>query len=452
MATIDLRAALMAALLALGALAAPAIAQVAPPPAEADAPEAAAEAETAPDADAAAEDEAPPPPADLTDPAVDSEEFSLRLIPLTAEELGELAGHWLGVAREATIAVVEQQIAVNRAEEGEAADAARERLADLTEARRVRFDRLVRVLDAWELKGGDPDAIASMRTYRNSVLVEEARRTDWRTLVSQATAWATSREGGIALAMQAGIVLAAFLGLLVVAGIVKRIVRRWIGHVPNLSKLLQAFVVTMVYWLVLAFGLMVVLAALGVNITPLFALVGGASFILAFALQNTLSNLAAGLMIMVNRPFDKGDAVTIGGTSGTVSDVSIMSTTVVTPDNQIVIVPNSSVWGTVITNSTASDTRRVDLEVEVSHDMPIAEAQAIIERTVRAHPLVLEDPEAVVRVNGFTDSTTKFVVRPWARNADYQTVFWDLTRGVREALDAAGARESEAKLEAAEAG
>jgi small conductance mechanosensitive channel len=183
---------------------------------------------------------------------------------------------------------------------------------------------------------------------------------------------------------------------------------------------------------------MVVLAALGVNVTPLFALVGGASFILAFAMQNTLGNLAAGLMIMINRPFDEGDYVSVGGVAGTVRNVSIVSTTVVTPDNQIVVVPNSSVWGNVITNATASETRRVDLVFGVPIDASVEKTQAVLEETVRANPLVLAEPEPIVRVNELSDSTVKFVVRPWTRSGDYWTVYWDLTRRVKENLQRAG--------------
>jgi small conductance mechanosensitive channel len=239
------------------------------------------------------------------------------------------------------------------------------------------------------------------------------------------------------------VVLASFLGLLIVARLVRRIVHHWTGRIPNFSKLLAAFVALAAYWLTLAFGLIVVLAALSVNVTPMFALVGGASFILAFAMQDTLGNLAAGLMIMINRPFDEGDIVDIGGVSGTVRNVSIVSTTVVTPDNQVVVVPNSSVWGNVITNSTASETRRVDLTFGVSYETPIARAQEELEKAVAAHPLVLKEPEPVVRVQALTDSGVEFIVRPWTKSEDYWTVYWDLTRQVKDALDRAGMEEVE---------
>jgi small conductance mechanosensitive channel len=204
-----------------------------------------------------------------------------------------------------------------------------------------------------------------------------------------------------------------------------------------LSKLLQAFLVTVIYWLVITIGLMIVLSALGIDISPAFALIGGASFILAFAFQDTLGNLASGLMIMVNRPFDQGHYVDVGGVAGTVQAVNIFATTVVTPDNQVIVIPNKNVWGNVITNVTASETRRVDLVFGISYEDSIAEAARVIEDTVKNHPLVLDEPEPVIRVHELADSSVNFVCRPWTKTSDYWTVYWDLTQQVKERFDAA---------------
>jgi len=208
--------------------------------------------------------------------------------------------------------------------------------------------------------------------------------------------------------------------------------------VPKISTLLQSFIVGIVYWVVLAVGLMLVLAALGVNITPLFAVIGGASIIAAFAMQDTLSNLASGLLIMIYRPFDKGDYVDTGGVSGTVKSVNIVATTVVTPDNKVIVIPNKNVWGNIITNVTASDTRRVDLVFGISYDDPIPEAIRAMEETVEAHPLVLKEPAPTIRVNELADSSVNFICRPWVKTEDYWTVYWDLMRQVKERFDAVG--------------
>ena len=256
--------------------------------------------------------------------------------------------------------------------------------------------------------------------------------------MDQTLDWMLSPEGGIQFALRVAVVVGSFLGLLVVARIVRRWARRVFERVPTLSKLLQGFLAMVVYWITLAIGLMVVLAALGVNITPLFALVGGASFIIAFAMQETLGNLAAGLMIMINRPFDEGDYVTIGGKGGTVRKVSVVATTIATPDNQVIIIPNSKVWGDVITNVTASDTRRVDMVFGIGYEDSIEKAQQVLERVVSEHPKVLSDPEPLIRVNELGESSVNFIVRPWVKAEDYWDVYWDLTAKVKEVFDANG--------------
>jgi small conductance mechanosensitive channel len=143
-------------------------------------------------------------------------------------------------------------------------------------------------------------------------------------------------------------------------------------------------------------------------------------------------------MIMINRPFDEGDYVLVGGVGGTVKSVSIVATTVNTPDNQVIVIPNKNVWGNVITNVTASDTRRVDLVFGISYEDSIEDAERVINQTVRAHPLVLADPEPTVRVHELAASSVNFICRPWARTENYWTVHWDLTHQMKEAFDEAG--------------
>ncbi len=387
--------------------------------------------------DAAAKTEAPTLDPALTDPSINAGELELRLIPLTRDDLAALADVWLGIVKAKTEAVVEQQIEINRGQ-GAADAAARDRLNQLFEERRSLFEKYGLVVDGWQKKGGDAAEIATFRAYRTSVLFEEKRTAGLKNLISRAFSWTTQQDGGVRFGVRAGVVIVSLIALFTVARIIRRLAGRAIGRIPNLSKLLQAFLMVVIYWLVIAFGLMIVLSMLGVDITPVFALIGGASFIMAFALQDTLGNLAAGLMIMINRPFDEGDYVDIGGVAGTVKAVSIVSTVVTTPDNQVIVVPNSKVWGNVITNVTASATRRIDLTFGISYDDSIDEAQKVIEDTVLAHPLVLKDPAPVIRVNELAASSVDIICRPWARSSDYWTVYWDLLRQVKTNFDAAG--------------
>jgi len=168
------------------------------------------------------------------------------------------------------------------------------------------------------------------------------------------------------------------------------------------------------------------------------ALVGGGSFIMAFALQSTLSNFAAGLMIMIYKPFDVGNFVTLAGVSGTVKAVNLVSTTLLSPDNQEIVIPNGSVWNSIIANFSSSGMRRVDLTFGISYKADPDAARRVLEEIVAAHPLVLKDPAPVVRMHQLADSSVNFVCRPWTRSDDYWTVYWDITQQVKTRFDAAG--------------
>jgi small conductance mechanosensitive channel len=373
-------------------------------------------------------------PAGLDDPSIDLEELQLRLIPLTADQLGSLAAAWQEQARAATQAAVDKSLEI-RAAEGTETEALRKKRLALLEERGLIFDKFSAVVSSLEAKGGDPAKVAAMNNYLSAITKEERSRLTPQEFADSLLKWLVSPEGGVGIAFRIAVIAGSLFGLFIFARIVRAWARSAFNRVPTLSKLLSGFLVMAVYWLTIAFGLMVVLAALGVNITPLFALVGGASFIIAFALQETLSNLAAGLMIMINRPFDEGDYVLVAGLGGTVKHVSVVSTTVTTPDNQVIVIPNSKVWGDVITNVTASDTRRVDLVFGISYGDSIEQAQKVLEEVVAHHPLVLKDPAPVIRLNELADSSVNFIVRPWAKTGDYWTVYWDLQRAVKEAFD-----------------
>jgi small conductance mechanosensitive channel len=188
----------------------------------------------------------------------------------------------------------------------------------------------------------------------------------------------------------------------------------------------------------LVVGGIVSLAALEVNISPLLALIGGAAFVVGFALQGTLSNFAQGLIILAYRPFDVGDYIEAAGVGGIVESMNMLMTTIRTIDNKQVIVPNGKIGSDSIVNATASSIRRVDLTFGVSYTDDLAKVQAVLEKVVAAHPMVLADPLPVIKVNALADSSVNFIVRPWTKTADYWDVYWDLTRGVKEAFDREG--------------
>lgn len=373
----------------------------------------------------------------LLDPTIDLKELEHRLVPLTRPELKKLAGQWLDITRAKTEEVMAAQIAIDRTE-GEVADEVTRRVADLVFERNAHFRKFTAVIDAWEKKGGDPDLIAEYRAYHDTVLLDELRTSNAQTVYSEAVRWLTDPAGGIASLKSITWVVTALIGLWLFSKLVRRLALGWLNRLSTLSRLLTNFLAGVVFWVVMLIGLSVALSMLGMDVGPIFALIGGASFILAFAFQDTLGNFASGLMIMINRPFDEGDIVDLGGVVGKVKSVTIVATTIVTADNQVIVLPNRNVWGNLIKNMTANDTRRVDLVFGISYKDSIDDALAIMEEVTKAHPAVLVDPEPVFKVHELAESSVNFICRPWVKTDDYWNVYWDLTLQMKKAFDDKG--------------
>ncbi len=206
----------------------------------------------------------------------------------------------------------------------------------------------------------------------------------------------------------------------------------------RVSELLRQFLVNVVNKLMWVLVGMVALQRLGVNIAPLIAGLGVTGFIVGFAFQETLGNLAAGFMIALNRPFRVGDWVDAAGINGIVQEMNMMATTLTTLDNKKVVVPNKGIWGTPITNYTALDKRRVDLTAGISYGSNIRQAKEVLTRAVLAHPLVLKDPPPEIEVLEMAASSVNLVVRPWCKPADYWTVFFGVNQVIKETLDREG--------------
>jgi len=223
------------------------------------------------------------------------------------------------------------------------------------------------------------------------------------------------------------------------AGIAKRLVRKAVTTSKiDLSQLLQKQIISFSGKVVMFVGLLVALSQLGIQLAPVLAGLGIAGFIVGFALQDTLSNFAAGMMILVYRPFDVGDAVEAGGVMGTVKAMNLVSTTITTWDNQKMVVPNSKIWGDVIRNITAEPHRRIDMVFGIAYGDDSDHAERVLWDIVNSNELVLAEPEPVVRLHTLGESSVDFVVRPWARTSDYWTVYWDITRAVKKGFDAEG--------------
>ena len=407
----------------------------------------------------AAEADDAPQPVTTGDPKIPVEELDLLLKPLPKAQLLVEAAAWqdLVQAKSEQIAVAEieaRRLEVEATEEdadtagqeaavGAVKGALLEDLTELREARTQRLDGLTAVVTALEVKTSPDDAdtqaqIRDYRLYASAVQGVELDLTDAQASWLAVQGWLTSEEGGLRWAIN----ILQFFGILIVAwivsGIFRSMIHRGLQRVEGTSALLEDFLVRSARWVVMAVGIVMALSALEVSIGPLLAALGAAGFILAFALQDSLGNFASGLMILFFRPFDTGDVVDAGGVSGTVKSLNLVSTTIKTFDNKDMIVPNNKVWGDVITNASGVTERRVDLEFGIGYDDDMDRAQAILEEIAAAHPKALKEPEPTVKLSALGESAVSFIVRPWAKTADYWAVYWDITREVKRRFDAEG--------------
>ena len=185
----------------------------------------------------------------------------------------------------------------------------------------------------------------------------------------------------------------------------------------------------------------VILAALdtlGLPVTSLLAVVGAAGLAIGLALKDSLGNFASGVMLVMFRPFSKGDFVEVAGVAGKVDEVRIFSTILTTGDNKQVIIPNGQVAADTITNFTAKDTRRIDMVFGVGYDDDLKVARDVLTRVCSGHPKVLKEPALNIFVLNLGDSSVDFAVRPWAKTEDYWTVWGDVLEQAKVELEAAG--------------
>ena len=368
------------------------------------------------------------------DRSVSMETLKLQLRPLRRDAVKEHVTAWMKLLESNVKAASDTRLALAEAPEDQKADL-KKRLIELTNARGAILDRVNYVLADFEAKGGD---VTEQRQYLAAIGDAKEDEIEAKGLSGVIMDWVTSKDGGIKWAKQIGLFLLILFAFRIVANIVGGIVRRSLDAMGRTPELLRNFLANTSRNVIFLIGLVVALSQLGMDIGPMLAAIGGAGFVIGFALQSTLSNFAAGVMILLYRPYEIGDVVTVSGTTGKVKAMTLVSTTVITPDNQVIVVPNSNIWGDVITNVTGSSTRRVDLVFGIGYDDDMDKAQALLEEIASAHPKVLEEPATVVKVGTLNASSVDYVVRPWCKTGDYWDVYWDLTRQVKERFDAEG--------------
>ena len=315
---------------------------------------------------------------------------------------------------------------------------------ELREERIALNDRLYVILDELNEKlgktaeGTDNEKVVPYRLYAQSVRGIKVDISDTEAAYASIVGWLKSEEGGIRWAKNIGIFVDTVIVFWIAGFLLSKLIDRALRLAKLTSVLLRNFLVGAVRHAVTIIGVIVGLSALEVNIGPLLAVVGAAGFAIAFALQSTLSNFASGLMIMFYKPFDVGDVIEVGGLAGIVKSMSLVNTTITKFDNQVMIVPNNSIWSNTITNITGSEQRRVDMVFSISYRDDINRAQQILEDIVSEHPLVLAEPEPTIKLDELADYSVIFICRPWAKTDDYGQVRWDIIRTVKERFEQAG--------------
>jgi small conductance mechanosensitive channel len=239
------------------------------------------------------------------------------------------------------------------------------------------------------------------------------------------------------------------IGMKIVAAVVIFLVGRWLAHIlvnivrkalaqTDMEDTLESFLCNILNVFLMAVVLIATISALGVETTSLLAVLGAAGLAVGLALQGSLSNFAAGVLLVAFRPYRVGDFIDAAGVTGTVDDVQIFTTILKTPDNKKVIVPNSQIMNGIITNFSAHDTRRVDLVVGCSYGDDIDKVYSVLKDIIDKDERILSDPAPSIALNTLADSSVNFNVRPWVNKADYWDVYNDVTEQVKRRFDQEG--------------
>ena len=227
-----------------------------------------------------------------------------------------------------------------------------------------------------------------------------------------------------------------YVGKLVVRLVVRAL--RKLMQKQEVDKTLETFVCNLVRMALMVVVVIAAIGALGIQTTSFIAIFGAAGLAVGLALQGSLSNFAAGVLIVLFRPYRVGDFIEAAGIAGTVEQLQILTTVMRTGDNKRIIVPNGQIMDSIITNFSANDTRRVDMVVGVSYSDDLDKVRATIQELIDAEERILDDPAPVIAVSELADSSVNFVVRPWVKTPDYWGVMFDLTEAIKKRFDKEG--------------
>ena len=256
--------------------------------------------------------------------------------------------------------------------------------------------------------------------------------------LAKAETWLNSNSD---LLIQYGVNIISAVLILFIGNIVAKMVANSVAKMLDKKKMDKAvveFIHGIVRYTLFVIVLITALSRIGVQTASVVAVIGAAGLAIGLALQGSLSNFAAGVLIVGFRPFKSGDYVEVGGVAGSVEAIQIFQTVLKTPDNKMVVVPNSGVIGSPITNYSRHDTRRVDLTIGVSYSSDLKLTKKVIQEALEKDERILKDHDITIGVVALADSSVNFVVRPWCKTADYWDVYFDSNQAIKEALDANG--------------
>ncbi len=253
--------------------------------------------------------------------------------------------------------------------------------------------------------------------------------------------WAGLYEQFQTVGVSFGIKIIAAIAIFFIGRLVARVVTNGIRKLMSsqeIDRILQTFVSNLVYWALMTFVIIAAINQVGVQTTSLIAIMGAAGLAVGLAMQGSLANFAAGVLIVMFRPYKVGDFVEAAGIAGAVVQVQILTTILKTGDNKQIVVPNAQIMGSIITNYSANDTRRIDLVVGIGYDDDIDKAPDTIEKLVDADDRILKDPACLIAVSELADSSVNLIVRPWVKTSDYWRVNFDLTEAIKKRFDKEG--------------
>lgn len=239
--------------------------------------------------------------------------------------------------------------------------------------------------------------------------------------------WFLSNGGWQFLVRIALTVIIGFLIIKLILSIINKIVAR--SKLKD-QKLAGRFIYNIAKVALLVIYFIAVLTVLGIDTSSLVAVLAASSLAVSLALQSIMTNFASGMIIVGNKPFKEGDYISVGDYSGTVTNITLHSTTLVTPDNKVVIIPNSDISGGTVVNYSAMPERRLDLEFTVAYGTNVEKVKKVLTKVLEEHPLVLHDKDYNVRLSAEDASALRFICRCWVKNEDYWTVNFDLHENV----------------------